>query len=255
MRRKVYLQGELGERFGSSFTVNSDTYQDIFKCINANRPTFKPFLHKCHQEDICMNIVHQGKEIPQEELLTPLEEGDVTISLVPAGSKKAIKIVVALVIVFVALPAIGAAAAGSAAAAGMTTGQLIGAAMSTKLGLGLAMVATNLAIMGIMEMMMPDPSVDNDNPSNYLYGGSDSGNVTEGDPIPILYGELRVPGKVVAVDMIEGDFRNPSHITTAQGFIKPVDETITPTVDLTGYSGTAFAQMSFSGGIGGGTFA
>jgi len=254
MRRKVYLQGELGERFGSSFTVNSDTYQDIFKCINANRPEFKPFLHKCVEEDINMNITHQGKEVPQEDLLIPLEEGDITISLIPAGSKKAVKIFVALVIVFVALPAIGAGVAG-AGAAGMTTGQLIGAAMSTNLGLGLAMVATNLAIMGIMEMMMPDPSVDNDNPSNYLYGGSDSGNITEGDPIPILYGELRVPGKPVAVDMVEGDFRNQSHVSTELGHIIPVDDTIVDVADVTGYTGTAFSGLSFNGGIGGGTFA
>ena len=31
MQRSVYLQGELGERFGHKFIVNTDNYADIFK--------------------------------------------------------------------------------------------------------------------------------------------------------------------------------------------------------------------------------
>ena len=31
MQRNVYLQGDLANRFGDKFTVNTDNYSDIFK--------------------------------------------------------------------------------------------------------------------------------------------------------------------------------------------------------------------------------
>ena len=47
MRRNVYLEGELGERFGRKFVVNTDDYSEIFKCIQANRPDFLPYIRQC----------------------------------------------------------------------------------------------------------------------------------------------------------------------------------------------------------------
>ena len=35
MQHSVYLQGELGEKFGNKFVVNTDNYRDIFKCISV----------------------------------------------------------------------------------------------------------------------------------------------------------------------------------------------------------------------------
>ena len=49
MQHSVYLQGELGERFGNKFIVNTNNYAEIFKCINANRPDFIPYVRKCHR--------------------------------------------------------------------------------------------------------------------------------------------------------------------------------------------------------------
>ena len=51
--------------------------------------------------------------------------------------------------------------------------------------------------------MAPDPAVDQDNPSNYLFSGG-ANNSVEGDPIPIMYGELRVPGRPISVDIAQG---------------------------------------------------
>ena len=54
--------------------------------------------------------------------------------------------------------------------------------------------AANLALAGIQQIMAPDPAVDQDSPTNYLFSGGGN-NAKEGDPIPLLYGELRVPRK------------------------------------------------------------
>ena len=51
--------------------------------------------------------------------------------------------------------------------------------------------------------MAPDPAVDKDAPTNYLFSGG-ANNAVEGDPIPILYGELRVPGRPISVDILQG---------------------------------------------------
>ena len=44
--------------------------------------------------------------------------------------------------------------------------------------------------------MAPDPSVDSDQEQSYLFNGQEQ-NVIEGDPVPVLYGRLRVPGQII----------------------------------------------------------
>ena len=200
MQHSVYLQGELGERFGSKFVVNTNNYADIFKCINANRPDFLPYVRKCHQEDINFMVETEDGSIDQTDLIVPICKGDVTISLVPAGSKSGIgKILAAIAIVIIIMYNPGLFAAVGAEGA-----------VATNFALGLntygaiaASMAINLAMTGIQQLMAPDPAVDQDAPTNYLFSGG-ANNAVEGDPIPILYGELRVPGRPIAVDILQG---------------------------------------------------
>ena len=122
MRRKVFLQGELGEKFGKTFTIQTDNYQDIIRCINANRPEFLPFLMNCHENDIAFDIKTAGKEVDEQEMLLPIEQGDVTIAMIPAGAKSGFaKIIAAAFLVFFALPVIGAGAMSSMTAAQLGT--------------------------------------------------------------------------------------------------------------------------------------
>jgi predicted phage tail protein len=77
-------------------------------------------------------------------------------------------------------------------------------------------MGVSLAIVGIQQLMAPDPAVDKDASTNYLFSGG-ANNAVEGDPIPILYGELRVPGRPIAVDIIQGG--NGSGTTNIQDII------------------------------------
>ena len=201
MRRKVFLQGELGEKFGRSFTVQTDNYQDIIRCINANRPEFLPFLINCHEEDIAFDIKTAGKEVDEQEMLLPMQQGDVTIAMIPAGAKSGFaKIIAAAFLVFFALPAIGA---GVFVGPGATFTELVAASLTTGKGLMVASLSLNLAMAGIQQLMLPDPATDQDEPTNYLFSG-EANNAVEGDPIPLLYGELRVPGRPISINMING---------------------------------------------------
>ena len=202
MQRSVYLQGELGERFGHKFIVNTDSYADIFKCINANRPGWMPYVRKCHEEDIAFIVETENGAIDQEDLLTPITKGDVTISLVPAGSKKGmgkILAAVVLVLMIIYMPAMAAETVGTY---GQTVNLLSVGGLSG-LGQATALLAAQLALAGIQQIMAPDPAVDQDNPTNYLFSGGASNSV-EGDPIPLMYGELRVPGRPISVDIAQG---------------------------------------------------
>ena len=104
--------------------------------------------------------------------------------------------------------ATGAGAAGSMAAVGATFGSFSGFAGTLgamySAGGGLAILANiglglgvNLALGGIQQMMAPDPSTDNQQDESYIFQGSKQ-NLVEGDPVPVLYGELRIPGRTVS---------------------------------------------------------
>lgn len=203
MQRSVYFQGELADKFGSKFNVSADSYSDIFKCIDANRPNFLPFVRECHRNDIGFIIETAGSSIEEQELLLPIKTGDITVSLAPAGSKSGIgKILAAIVLVVIIIyaPQIFGQVAG---ASGTATGATSFAAGLNIYGQIAVAFTANLAITGIQQLMAPDPAVDQDSPTNYLFSGG-ANNSVEGDPIPLLYGELRVPGRTISVDIMNG---------------------------------------------------
>ena len=85
----------------------------------------------------------------------------------------------------------------AAAAAGVAAGTL---GTTTLMAIG---VAVNLALTGIQQLMAPDPSMDipeNTPESTYLFRGSEQ-SIIEGDPVPVVYGELRVPGRPIGFEL------------------------------------------------------
>lgn len=194
IKRKVRVEGELVELFGgeSEFTIAASSPADIFKCLECNFPKFREYLMECHDKGVefmCSVADHvMGNE---KDLLLNYGEGDMILSPVPAGSKKGItKLLAAIAIIVVVWVTGGFAAMSSAAASGTMT---LGAAAA----MTAVSFAINLALAGIQQMMAPDPSVDNDQDSSYLFQGTGQ-TVIEGDPVPILYGQLRVPGRPVS---------------------------------------------------------
>lgn len=225
MQRSVYLQGELGEKFGHKFNVHASSCAEILKCINANRPNFKEYLRQCEKDEIALAIKVQEEPINEEGLIIPLKEGDVYISLIPAGSKDGVgKILASIALVTIALPMLGASALPNmtiAQAQAITAQSAYGVALQAgaqtlagKMAIGLA---ANLALTGIAEVMAPDPEQDV-NSQNYLFDG-DTQLIEEGDPVPVLYGELRVPGRPIEINVINGSYTNPTSILEADGSI------------------------------------
>lgn len=198
MKRKIYLDGELGEKFGKVLTLDAQSFRDVFKAIDAQRPEFRTYLAECHENKIGFIMhVEDSPLTADEELLMNFGEGDMYISPAPEGSGNAIrgvlKIVAAVVIAFVLAPLLPAWAAYIAYG-----------------------VATGLAMSGLADLMAPDPATDVENDSrqdsSYLFQGSGQ-TILEGDPVPLLYGRLRIPGR-----LIDFDVRNKNSQFTELGF-------------------------------------
>ena len=86
MMRNVYLEGELGAKFGAHMYLNAPTVTDVFKLIEVNNSEFRPYLFECHEKGIDFVIDVAGEELEYtEELLLDLHKGDITITPIPEG--------------------------------------------------------------------------------------------------------------------------------------------------------------------------
>ena len=185
----VYLEGNLA-KFGHKWETSCDTIADVFKLIECQTPGLRKHLVDAHEAGIEYQV-KRGKElIDIEECFLTLHDDDIIITELPAGSKGIGKVLAAIAIVVIIgltgpagfLANIGAAFAGTAGFASFA-----------------ALFAVNLAMMGISEMMMPDPSVDGlDQNRNYLFSGP-SNAVTQGQAVPLAYGELIIGGAPISL--------------------------------------------------------
>lgn len=204
MLRNVYLEGELGARYGQELTLDADNVRDVFRLLEANYPDVKKYLIECHEAGIGFTC-KSGEEFLQEQLdlITPLTSSDLIISPVPSGSKSGVGKVlaaVAIIAVMIAFPETFLVGGEGA----VTSSLFAEGAVLNTLGQVTLLVATNLAIAGISQIMAPDPSVDKDEPQSYLFNGGQQ-NIVEGDPVPVLYGELRIPGRPIGFGTISSN--------------------------------------------------
>ena len=207
MKRKVYLTGEMEQRFGSEFSIHAKSYSDIIRCIDCNRSEFRKYLMDCHNKGVDFVINFADKYIEEEDLFLPLKEGDVTIMAIPAGSKASdvFKIVAAIFLIWA-----------SGGLAGFTSAEwavgLMEAGWTAELVTAVGIALLNSGIQGLLA---PDPAVEEEQEEGYLYTGSESLAV-EGDPIPVLYGELRVPGQPISMAL--NNVSESQHIENPENF-------------------------------------
>ena len=198
MKRKVYLDGELGDKYGRELTMDVSSFPEVFKCLEANYPELKNYLIDCHEKDVGFICKVAGEGLSDETELSLLyPAGDMYISPQPAGSKSAgAKILAAIAIVAIVVITGGFGAGGVGAAVSAAEGVTALQTIATLTALSLAI---NLALAGIQQLMAPDPSTESgaDQDEAYLFQGSGQ-TILEGDPVPILYGQLRVPGRPIS---------------------------------------------------------
>ena len=100
MRRKIYLDGELGEKYGKELVMDVDSFGDVFRCLDANYPELRQYLVDCHNKDIGFICEVADKPLESEiELALQYPEGDMYICPQPAGAKGAFQKILAAIAV------------------------------------------------------------------------------------------------------------------------------------------------------------
>jgi len=211
MKRNIYLEGEIGLKFGRKHSFHGESVRDALRLIEAHNPELRKYLIACAEADIGFHIEVGSNEVETPlECLLPLREGDVIITPVAAGSKSGgAKILTAVAIAALLIINPGGFF-GAKTAIETAYGTAMGSFQLNAIGLAASSLAVNLAITGIQQLMAPDPSVDQEE-EGYLFNGSQR-NIVEGMPIPLLYGELRVPGHPVSFEIVGENTRVSSSI-------------------------------------------
>lgn len=218
MMRKVYLEGELATRFGEEFEMSVNSFGEALACLEVNFPEFREYLiESCDNGTGFVCQVGQESLNSEEELLINYKKGDFILTPVPSGSGSGIgKIFAAIAIVAVVWATGGFAAIGAAAGGG---GMTLGAAAALG-GLGMAV---SLALQGIAQLMAPDPSVDVQQDKSYLFQGAGQ-TILEGDPVPVVYGRLRVPGRPISFEIKNANTQFTDYASTGYDYIENNDD-------------------------------
>lgn len=184
----LYLEGALGEEFGRVHKIGKSvkTTAEALRLVGANRPGMRERLSMLSQKGIDFIIKRGGKSLDEKDLHLFLKEGDIFVIPVPAGAGGKLgsffKIVVgtALLIISYSTPALAPY---------------------------LAPVGLSLISSGIANLLTPEPLKDEDSstPQSYIFTGSGQ-NSSEGDPVPLLYGQLRVSGRPIGLEITTGKF-------------------------------------------------
>lgn len=188
--RKVILQGHLGDKYGSSWEIDANTYQEIFSCIEANYPSFRKDLIEIVESGGDLDIQSGEKFLDVEELFYPVDSDTIIITPLPAGAKSGGAKIFAAIAITVATFVILGPAGVQAVLAGK-------AGAWAQLGLQATfLLSANLALTGISQLLAPDPSVDT-NDQDYLFSGPEN-TIAAGNVVPVLFGEMIVGGVVIS---------------------------------------------------------
>lgn len=251
----VKLMGELGEKFGTDWKCQKSSVREVLKLIDCQVEGFKEYLGDCHQKNIQFSLQNGDDFIEEfEELgLQGIVKDTLIITPVPTGSGKGLKKLIAAALLITALlfmPQMGSAftTGGSTASSGafitgqtatgvttsfsvgsgfsvagiaaptMTTGTSVSAALASGAslnfaGMAVAMLGINLAFQGLAEMSAPDAGKMESDPA-FLFNSSNS-NVEQGQPVPVLYGKLKIGGTPISQGFQSGAIREmPNNIDT-----------------------------------------
>lgn len=211
MKRQVLLKGSLGEKYGEEWSIKANSFMDIADCIECNYPGFRSDLAAIINEGGLLSIENGDKFLDEEDLLTPIVDDTIIITPVPAGAKSGgakVLLGAAILASVFFLPVMGGASLATAASGAMGTaasgGTLTAAQLATITAFNGSMaLGLNLALVGMQQMLAPDPSVD-DNEQNYLFDGTEPTGIAL-QPVPWLYGRKIIPGITISSSVVVGN--------------------------------------------------
>ena len=185
----VYLYGSLGRKFGYRWSLDISSPGEAVRAIMANRPDFQRYLIE-HSLPGYQIFVGPDPIPGPEGFGYPVGRQAIKIVPVVAGRGKGVlQIIIGVVIVAAAI-----------AIAVFSEGTL--SPISVSLLTTAGFIGAGLVVGGISSLLMTSPEADtgNENPANKpsaIFNGPVN-TVSQGHPVPIGYGRLRVGSAVIS---------------------------------------------------------
>jgi predicted phage tail protein len=184
--RTVRLYGVAGARFGRVHRFAVSSTAEAMRALCTQVSGFEKFLMNAKDNGLTFAVFKGRKNLGEKELEHPVGDDEIRIAPVLVGSKKAglfqTILGAALIVVGVLTSAYGG-------------GSLIG-------------LGASLALGGVMQMLSPQTAglagTGPDNGTSYYFNGPVNSSA-QGEPVPLVYGRMRVGSKVISAGIYAQD--------------------------------------------------
>lgn len=205
--RNIRLYGELGKRFGRIHKFAASSTKEAIHALCVLVPGFERFLIHSKDRGIAYACFIGKKNLKQEDLQNPVGDEDIRIAPIIAGSKRGglLQVIAGVALVATAIiPMIGVSIAPT------ITGTIVGGVTGAGASFGaMGWLGTSLILGGAYQLLSPQQkglsSKDgSQNSASYNFNGPVNTSA-EGNPVPLLYGRVRIGGATVSAGIFAED--------------------------------------------------
>lgn len=190
--RTIKLSGSLARQFGREHKLAVSSPAEAVRALCALRPGFEKFLMEAKDKGIVFSVFSGRSNLSEEELQNPAGADTIRIIPVLQGSKRAGVLQIVVGVVLIAVGAVVQYALGGAP--NMFSNYMYGAGISMIVG-------------GVVAMLTPVPKNQerkDDERKSYVFNGGVNVQA-QGNPVPVLYGELIVGSAVISAGISTQD--------------------------------------------------
>lgn len=184
---QVKLLGELGRRFGRSYSFMVRNPRDVISALANQLDGFKEYFCQAHENGVGFKLVKDDPEgMDYDGVMMSCERLVIAPIIAGAGGNVGRILLGAALIGLAFIPGVGAFAAGSAQVlAGTATAGALTSVGTVLFSLGASLVLTGLA--GLLTPPVKTPESDSKKKDSFMFDRAVE-LTTQGYPIPLLYG-------------------------------------------------------------------
>lgn len=182
MLKTIKLYGVLGKKFGKEFKLAVESTREAVKALSVQVLGFEQFMLTAHEHGLTFAVFQDDENISEDQI--DFETGAKVIKIVPkvigaGGNGGVLQLVLGAVLIV----------------AGFWTG-----GATSNLGIALIGAGAGMVVGGIAQMLTPKVDAQDQNQdgnrANKGFGGAVT-TISQGNPVPILYGRREVGGFIV----------------------------------------------------------
>ncbi len=202
--RTIKLSGTLGKKFGREHFLAVNSAAEAVRALGVILPGFSQFLTGARDRGTVFAVFYGRRNIGEGELRDPPSHNDIRIAPVVMGSKSSggLQTVIGIALVVAASYFTMGAAAGAAGSSALFGTASAAWTVAGTVGISLALGGVAQMIAGTQKGLSSSESTDN-TPS-YNFNGIKN-TTTQGNPVPLCYGEMTVGSAVISFGIISED--------------------------------------------------